>query len=246
MESTSSVAYLPFKTPLALLKSRFNITMNEDDYIEMAYPIYKSLGNAGASSKPVDLMVNSDGTLNLPDDCLYIKSLVLPFNDVDSRNEETDVKYSSRGPQISSNLDQGHKLTNKSYFQSGEHIDGHLLAYKFVDRLVIQITSDKVQEKKVTLVYGFHTLDEEGLPALLDKEIDAILYTAALYNAEKQIFMKVQGAAELAQYLRPLSERAIQAAKIPETLTELELDTMLEVKTSWDRKTYGKRYRYKY
>ena len=243
MESSSSQAYLSFKTPLSSLNDRFGIVLPEEQYLELAYPIYKSIGNIGATTRTRNLQTSTDGTCVVPEDCVYIKSVVFPFSGVEARSDGTDVKYNSKGKMIDSVSDLGHKDTNKEYLESGDHVDGYPLAYKFIDRFTIQIQSEKINEKNIVLVYGAYLLDDEGLPMLTDKEVEALLYTVALRHTEKRAFMQIPGSIEMLQYLMPLSDRSLVAARIPEVLTENEIDSMLNLKASWDRKTYGKRYR---
>lgn len=246
MESVSFQASLPFKTPLAVLNSRFGITMNEEDYLELAYPIYKSIGSLGATSKIVSATILEDNTVKLPEDYVYLKSVVLPFKGIESRSDGRDVKYSGKGKVIDSVSDLGHPDSNRNYIESGDHVDGYPLAYEFQSKYTIKIVSTKAANKSVMIVYGTYLLDDEGLPFLTDKEIEALLYTIALQYTEKQVFKKIPGAIEMLQYLSPLSMRALAAARIPEALTENEIDAILEVKSSWDRKTYGKRYKLQY
>jgi hypothetical protein len=96
--------------------------------------------------------------------------------------------------------------------------------------------------KLVTVKYAAIEKDDEGLPFLNEKEVHAIAANLALQEAEKKLFQGMKGADVLVEYLKNESDRLHQAAKTPEYINDDEIDKMLDIKTTWDRKVYGKRF----
>lgn len=86
--------------------------------------------------------------------------------------------------------------------------------------------------------------DDEGLPYLSDKEVAALAAYCAYMDIYKQSLIKRDGNLfQLAQGVKNDWLRLCNAARIPAHLTQNEMNDVLDVKTRWDRKQYGKSYK---
>ena len=110
----------------------------------------------------------------------------------------------------------------------------------------IRITSIDALNRDVMVVYRSFDTDEDGLPFLNDKEVAAVAAGVAKREMVKKAFMGValkdKTSVALLQYITAESARLLTAAKIDENITDDAIDKMLDVKTSWDRKQYGRRF----
>lgn len=97
----------------------------------------------------------------------------------------------------------------------------------------------------VTVLYHGVLVDEEkGLPLITDKEAQAVACYIA-YNAmmKEGIKKRDQGALTIAQTLKGDWLQLCNAARIPEHLSQNDMDKILDVRVRWDRKAYGKSFK---
>ena len=96
--------------------------------------------------------------------------------------------------------------------------------------------------KRVLVIYhGILVNDETGLPMITDKEMQAIaayigyamLYKEALQKRDKNLM-------QMALQVQQEWKRACSAARVPEHLSQNDMDKILEANVRWDRKQYAK------
>lgn len=98
--------------------------------------------------------------------------------------------------------------------------------------------------QKVTILYRGFVVDEEGLPELTHKEVDAIAAFCAYTNDFKQARMTKDPATfQMAQYMKKEWEKKCTQARIPDHVSQNEMDEILNVSASWDRKRFGKSFK---
>ena len=94
---------------------------------------------------------------------------------------------------------------------------------------------------KVMVVYhGIIADEEDGLPLVNDKELRAIASFCAYTSIYKESIRKRDGnLVKLAQIIKEDWLRNCNAARTPEHLSQNDMDAILDVSTSWNRKKYG-------
>ena len=92
------------------------------------------------------------------------------------------------------------------------------------------------------VVYHGIIMDEEtGLPLLNQKELRAIGAYVAYVTLFKEGIRKRDGnIIQLAQSIKTDWLRLCNAARVPEYFSQNDMDRILDVKTSYNRKQYGK------
>lgn len=96
---------------------------------------------------------------------------------------------------------------------------------------------------RVTILYHGVITDDEGLPYLTDKEVQALAaYCAYIDIYKKSLIQKDGNLFQLASAVKSDWLRLCNSARIPSHLSQNELNDVLDVKTRWDRKFYGKSY----
>lgn len=243
MENTPRSNQLPFQTARARLASRYGLSLDTDDYIERAYYVWRDIGNIALAQRTFDVIVPADGIVTLPSDCEFIESAVTRDVIPGTPRNTTDGKYDMNSggyrhdvrpdKEVTSAEDSVRASTNYSY--------GITVNFEIGDGY-IHVTSSTMANRPITIRYSAISVGTDGLPLLNDKEVNAIAGNLALQEAERELFKGIKGAEIKVQYLKQESDRLFQAAKTPERINDNELDKVLDIKVSWDRKVYGRRY----
>jgi hypothetical protein len=102
--------------------------------------------------------------------------------------------------------------------------------------------SDKFNE--VIILYKGFVADEDGLPYLNGKEVDAIAAFCAHADMFKaSIRTRDQATLQLAQLMEQKWKNLCTQARVSEYINQNEMDEILNVQTSWDRKRFGKSFK---
>jgi hypothetical protein len=229
-----------------LLKDLFDITMTDEDFIEKAYRGYRKIGNiATANHKHKGLVENQ--MIKLPCNVEFIESLSTGDLVLDSINDIIIVTENPNGP-----------ITNQYYYpdllgydninkinlsRTNLHPTGQFIPYEICGKNEFLKVSEKFEGETLLVIYRGQVLDEDGLPALTAKEVEALAYYVAYLDVQKRIFMKEPGMADLFQIIKPEYIRTMTAAKIPEYVSQNFWDQLLSAHTRMDRKTFGNSYR---
>ena len=96
----------------------------------------------------------------------------------------------------------------------------------------------------LTILYHGIIMDEDGLPYLTDKEVHA-LATYCAYNDlyKKSLAQRDGNLFQLSQAIKADWIRQCNAARVPEHITQNEMNDILDVKTRFDRKVYNKSFK---
>lgn len=96
----------------------------------------------------------------------------------------------------------------------------------------------------VNILYKGFIADEEGLPFLNQKEIEAVAAFLAYSNDFKQARMTRDSFTfQMAQKMEQMWLQKCTQARVPESISQNEMDEILNVQTSWDRKRFGKSFK---
>lgn len=93
----------------------------------------------------------------------------------------------------------------------------------------------------ITVLYHGIIVDEDGLPYLSDKEVQALAaYCAYIDIYKKSLLQKDGNLFQLANAVKADWLRLCNSARIPAHLSQNEINDVLDVRTRWDRKVYGR------
>lgn len=240
MELGAKKNHLPFLTAKARLKSRYGVSLSEDEFIERAYYIWRDIGNIATDQRSYDVTVPEDLYIYLPKDCEFVRS-VTTGSLTDSLGNSGTITYTSAGREMEARPVTGMLSTQHEANVSSIHAEGESVNYTIGQGFIL-LSSIDLFGRVVNIVYDAISVDPDGLPLLNDKEVEAIAANMAVQEAEKDMFRRVAGADKIVALLRPDAQRLMVAAKSPEKITDDAIDKILDIKTSWDRKTYGNRF----
>jgi len=96
----------------------------------------------------------------------------------------------------------------------------------------------------ILILYKGEVLDDEGLPEITNKEAEAIATYCAYVDKYKEGLITNNGnIIQLADTLKQQWLFKCDQARVPENLSQNELDQVLDAKTSWNRKVYNHSYK---
>ena len=213
-----------------LVQSLYGIDPNPEDFEDLAMTAWELLGNK--HTRLYRYVADTENKeLLLPCNVDQIESVHIPIVDAQYTSNITD--YGDIDSYFVERYIDAWKFMEDPFDQRGK-----LLKYKEGgDRLYF--TRDYY---KVMVVYqGIIVSDEDGLPMINAKEQKAIAAFIAWRMMFKDSLIKRDRASiELANVLKEEWLRRCNAARIPEHISQNEMNAILDVKYRWDRKQFGK------
>ena len=174
-----------------------------------------------------------DHRIELPCNCDVIESVHLPLLDAQMTTNQTIFN------QITTLFIEGYIEAWKCLDNPLYH-HGKLVEYRQEDN---SLYFDK-DYSNVIIIYHGVIVDDEGLPLLNDKEVTALAAYIAYCDLYKRgIALRDKNLIELSEMTRREWLRACSAARVPVKFSQNDLDAILDVKTRWDRKAFGKSFK---
>lgn len=242
----------PFENFMAgkfLLKSLFDIIMQEEEYIEHAYRTFRKMGNIAVATHCIKEEVPDSLTIELPCNLEFIESVTTGDTYL---NNTADVVYYFDGTQnIRPVVNQYYypDILNDTYLnkislsRTDLHPVGQFVPYELIDCGRKLLLKDPMKGQNVNIIYRGQILDDEGLPCLSPKEVEAIAYYLAYITTQKNAFRKDPGALQMLPMIKQEAELKLAAAKIPEYVNQNFWEQVLAAKTRFDRKVFYNGYK---
>lgn len=220
----------PFYAVAAHLKEFYDITVNNDSFENIALHGWDLIGNKRTKLYRFSGEIK-DGRIELPCNIGYIEAVT--SNNVDYTKTD-NIQTDNFGNSILEEYIEGYKTNSPGLYTSGKLVNYHVDdTYLYVDG-----------HSKINMLYKGILLDEEGLPSLNFKEVEALaVYVAYVTMNKKGMVTKDKGTIELAQMLKRDWISAKGRAQSPEYLDQNDMDAILDAKSSWDRKRFGVSYK---
>ena len=222
----------PFYTALTHLKDIHGITMNPDDFETLAWNAWNHIGNKNVKLYRYITKIE-DGQVALPCNVDVIESVHSTTEDFYKPENITREDYS--GLTVESYI-EGRKVNQSPLYQRGA-----LLKYELVDNILYFPGNTNIQ---VVIVYKGIVADDDGLPYLNFKEVEAISnYCAFIYFRKKGMATKDNALIQMSQAIQVEWKRSCDDARTPLTLTQNFMNDLLDVQGNWDRKRFGKSFK---
>lgn len=220
-----------FYTALHTLSSKYGITMNEDEFEDYALYAWNSIGNRNSVVYKYDTIV-SNHLVDLPCNCDLIESVHTITEDYRMTDNVLRENYSNS---VVESYIESRKRDTEVLYNRGRYVDftqeGNTLRFKQDNFLV-------------SILYKGYIADENGLPYLNYKEVDAIAaYCAFVYTQKKAFQTKDGGLFQFAAKFESDWRRLADSARSPIYLNQNDMDNILNVSASWDRKRFGVSYK---
>jgi len=241
MERQAKKRHLPFMTAKIKAQQLYALDMKDDDFIEMAYDVWRSIGNIAPKITRYFTTVPDDFIIELPDDVEFIESItsvgqIAMVSTFDSGGEK---ERQVPAVQVASNLPEKRQSLTTS--------PGTSINWVLAGDNAVKITSPDLLNEDIMIVYRALDKDKDGLPLLNDKEVQAIAAEVARRDLIHKGFQGVgfgknDPSQLMLQYITAEAARLMTAAKIDENITDDAIDKMLDIQFNWDRKQYGRRF----
>lgn len=221
-----------FNSVYSLAQTLYDTTLNPNDFVDIALNGWEKIGNKYCVIKRLTADT-VDRRIKLPCDVDYIISVNHSFNDAQMTSPKT-VLYQIDTLFIEHYVERWKWLNNPIY-QSGK------LAKYVVEDDHLVFNHDY---RCITVVYYEVLRDEDGLPFLTDKEVQALAtYVTYSYMYKKALQTQNANAFQLAQNLKGEWVKACSAARNPEKISLNDINEVLDSQVKWDRKFYNKSYK---
>ena len=219
----------PFYAALAHLNDMYGIEMKDDLFENIGLHAWDQIGNKNYLiytyvGKPVNKR------MPLPCNVDIVEAVLAPGQDVTrSTGELNDSAYMMN--QYTENwIEQESKKTEALY------AGGHYIDYTMDENTMVF----KGDYNSITVIYKGVIADEDGLPLLNFKEVDAIAKYLAWTMTQKQAMISRDKTSwDMAQMLKQQWQFAVDDARTPIFLNQNDIDNILNVQSSWDRKRFG-------
>ena len=224
-----------FRYALTLAQTLYDVEGDTDNLIDIGLVAHNFIGNKFTQLHKELLDVNcEDGSIQLPCDVDMIEAVTYcgmeDWNYTDNTKPNGDI----------SSLYTENYIESRKAFLDPHYISGKFVKYRKVgDKLYVNKGLGKVQ-----VLYHSLILDEDGLPAINDKEAIAIAeYIAYVTKYKEAIRTNNQNVLRMAQELKQQWLFHCDAARVPEHVSQNEMDQILDALTAAGWKTHGKSFK---
>lgn len=215
-----------------LCDSLYGITPDENSFEDLALTAWNKIRTKHTRLYRYEGKVENN-VLELPCNVDEIESVHIPIPDAQVTSSASNFPWENIW--IEAYIDKFPKF-NSPYFNRGKLVkydEGNGVLY-FAHNY----------PKVIVVYHGVLMDDETNLPLINDKEAIAISTFIAYAHLYKEgIKKKDANTIKLAQTLKEDWLRACNAARVSEHLSQNDMDAILDVKTSWNRKSYGKSFK---
>lgn len=218
---------MDFHVAISQAQTLYDVEGDQEDLEEIGLIAYKKIGNKNTILKRVTLPI-VNGIVILPCDINIIEAVTYCHEDFNYTNNLTYDGSAETEEYIESQ-----KAFTDSFYMSGKFVKYR----KVKNKLYINQPCGHVN-----ILY--HTELDDDLPDITESEADAIaLYIA--YTLKYKEALKTHNQIILAES-KDLGNQwkvACDQARVPEYMSQNDMDQALNAKTSWDRKQYNKSFK---
>ena len=223
-----------FKYAISLAQMLYDIDINDmDTLIEIGLVAYNFIGNKNTHLKS-EIVDVKNGLVKIPCNADLIEAVTYP-------NEE-DWNYTSNiknyGDIDSLNIEQYIEKSKQN--TDPLYISGRLIKYRKEGNYIY--VNDNID--KVCILYHTEQLDDDDLPMINDKEAIAIAdYIAYTVKYKEAIRTNNSSVFQIAQTIKRSWLIHCDAARVPEYVNQNEMNDLLEITSSHNRKVHGRSYK---
>jgi len=225
-------------TALAMIEDLFGLDIPKTRFEEYAEYAFKEIGTNIALIKTEGTILEG-GYIKLPCDARIIKAVSM------------DLITFSKWNAINIGQDNLKSIDGFYYYQDASRStalpQGNYVTYNFIDSDTIQIDpslyngDSLVGDYAYVLMYADY-MDEEGWPMVTHKQALAIAWYCAFLHSQRELFRGIEMKVPF-EYVQKEAFRKLAAAKVPEYISDNEMDQILNAKFSFNRKRYNTDYK---
>ena len=221
-------------TVYGLVETLYGITPNESNFEDIVMNGWSYINNKHTRLYRYVADADENGVLDLPCNVDVIESVHIPMPDAKMTSNKTV-------------FNEINTLFTEGYIDAWKRLEdpywtrGKLVKY---DEGNNQLFFARPYKNIMVVYHGIIADEETGLPLVTDKEIKALAaYVAYASLYREGIQKRNPDIMQFAQTVYADWLKLCNAARIPEHLSQNEMNSILDVKTRWDRKQYGRSYK---
>lgn len=227
----------PFQTAYTQARELYGVELNPDEFETMGMIAWGRIGNNNVALYRIVIeptkIDDCVWAIELPCNADIIEAVTSEFEDWEKTSNQA-LTYQNNNGWIEQYIERG-KLNTNALYQSGRFIK-----YR---REQNTLYFDHPY-KKVFILYKGFIADEEGLPFLTEKEVDAVAAFCAFTSDFKEArISKDRASMDIALYMEKNWQKLCTRARVPKYINQNQMDEILNVATSWDRKRFGKSFK---
>ena len=225
-----------FKYAISLAQMLYDIDINDmDTLIEIGLVAYGFIGNKNTNLKSEIVPVDSrSGLVKLPCKADLVEAITYPRSE--DWNTTSNVK----------NFGDFNTLNIEQYIERSKqttdplYVSGKFVKYRREGNYIYVMENIE----SVCVVYHSEQLDEEDLPLINDKEAIAIAdYIAYTVKYKEALRSNNSTVFQIAQTIKRQWQIHCDAARVPEYVSQNEMNDLLEITSSHNRKVHGRSYK---
>ncbi len=224
-----------FHYAMFLANQQYGLNLLPENFEEVGLIAYNLIGNKITRLYKICLDIDCDSnSVTLPCNCDVIEAVTYGFEDWNFvSNTLPNGDYSS--------LFTESYIESRKGFRNPLYIPGKFVKY---ERVGDKLYFNQNYNGKVFILYWGEMLDDEGLPQITEKEAMAIATYCAYSDKFKEgLITNNANIIQLSTLLKQEWNRQCDAARVTDYLSQNDMDEILDAKTSWNRKLYGKTYK---
>ncbi len=222
-----------------LLDMKYGIELEDQDIEEYGLLAWNLIGNRNRRLYRYQTCIDpKDNSVTLPCNALdfdgnsCVEAVTTLYEDW-----ERVTNYSEYGDNNTSFIEQS--IESEKFYQSPYYISGKLLKYEQIGDKLYFVRN----YGKVNILYKGILADDDGLPEISNKEADAIAtYIAYIIKFKEGLITNNPNITNQATLLYNLWLKQCDQARVT-YLNQNDMNNILDIKSSWDRKSYGKSYK---
>ena len=223
-----------FKYSMSLLNTMFGITIQEDDFEEIAIVGWNMIGNKRMRIYRYSTCVNEcqDG-VELPCNVSQLEAVTTDWEDWNYSTNDTP-----NGNIYSAFVES--YIEHRKAFRDPLYASGKFINY---ERVGDKIYFDRPYGK-INILYRGLQLDDDGLPEITDKEALAIAtFCAYTIKYKEGLATNNANVIAFAENLRQQWLIRVDQARNDYYMSQNEWNQVLEAKTSWNRKSHSRSFK---
>ena len=220
-----------FHYGLSLLETLYGLSMSEENYEEVALVGWNLIGNKRTKLYRYSICVTDcSESIELPCNVDEIEAVTTDFEEWDYSTHDTP------NGDINSAFVESY-IEHRKAFRDPLYLSGKLIHY---ERVGNTLYFDK-PHGKINILYKGLVLDDDGLPEITDKEAAALAtYCAYIIKFKEGIMTNNANIIQMANTLKQQWNIQCDQARADHYMSQNEWDQVLDAKTSWNRKSFGK------
>ena len=224
-----------FYYALTLIDTLYGISnIQEEDFEEIGLIAWNQIGNKRCRLyKQTICMQGCENSIELPCNCDVLEAVTTDFEDFQHVSNVHDFS-------LPGSFSTESYIESQKRFKSPFYLPGKYVTFNRVGN-TLYFTQ---HYDKVNILYKGVELDDKGLPMINDKEAQAIAtYIAYILKFKEGLRTSNPNSIKMAEFLKSEWLKMCDRARVPEDISQNEMDEILDAKNNWDRKIFNKTYK---